>query len=376
MTFAPSSSLRLGVRAALVEGAWVPGDVLVEGGRIAAAGVAPAGRGGVAVPGLLDLHINGFAGVDFLAADDDGYRDAGLALAAHGVTGYVPTFITSPLEDYAAALPVAARAMDDGGPGARVLGVHLEGPYLSPRWPGAHDPAHLRTPDPAEAAELFRGPVRIVTLAPELPGGLELVSQLAAAGVVVSVGHTDADGVVAADAFDRGARAITHLYNAHRRWTPRDPGPAGIALTRPGVTVQAIVDHVHLAPETATVAFRAAAGRFSLVTDAIAAAGRGPGVYRLGRREVEVRDGRAELATGELAGSVLAMDVAVRNLVGCGASLADAVAAASAVPARLLGRRDLGVLRRGERADVAVLDDDLQVVRTLVAGAEAFARPA
>jgi N-acetylglucosamine-6-phosphate deacetylase len=371
---AATSPNRLGVRAALVDGAWLPGDVLIEGDRIAVLGVAPAGRDGVAVPGLLDLHINGFAGVDFLAADDAGYRDAGVALAAHGVTGYVPTFITSPLDDYGAALEVAARAMEDGGPGARVLGVHLEGPYLSPRWPGAHDPAHLRTPDAAEAAELTGGPVRIVTLAPELPGGLELVAQLAAAGVVVSVGHTDADGEVVGAAFDRGARAITHLYNAHRRWTPREPGPAGVALARPDVTVQAIVDHVHLAPETAAVAFRAAPGRFSLVTDAIAAADRGPGVYRLGRREVEVRDGRAELATGELAGSVLAMDGALRNLVGCGASLAAAAGAASVVPARMLGRRDLGALRPGGPADVAVLDDELQVARTVVRGREAFAR--
>jgi N-acetylglucosamine-6-phosphate deacetylase len=327
------------------------------------------------VPGFLDLHINGLVGVDFLSTDDDGYRTASEALAATGVTGYLPTFITSPLADYGAALEVAARAARrDGQDGARVLGVHLEGPYLSPSWPGAHDPQHLRAPDVDEALALCgRGPVRMVTLAPELDGGLDLVAALSARGIAVSCGHSDADAASAHAAFDRGARAITHLYNAHRRWAPRDPGLGGVALVRPGVTVQAIVDHVHLAPEAAYAAFLAARGRFSLVTDAMEAAGRGPGTYRLGRREVEVRDGRAELADGLLAGSVLTMDAAVRNLVGCGASLAEAAHAAAAVPARLLGRPDLGVLRPGAPADITVLDDDLRVVRTLVGGTERFA---
>jgi N-acetylglucosamine-6-phosphate deacetylase len=265
--------------------------------------------------------------------------------------------------------------MEEGGEhGARVLGVHLEGPYLSPRWPGAHDPALLRPPNVAEALELCdAGPVRMVTLAPELDGALELVEALAARGIVVSCGHSDADAATANAAFDHGARAITHLYNAHRRWAPRDPGIGGAALVRPGVTVQAIVDHVHLAPEASYAAFLAARGRFCLVTDAMEAAGRGPGTYRLGNREVEVRDGRAELSEGLLAGSVLTMDQAVRNLVGCGASLADAVHAAATAPAQLIGRPELGVLRPGGRADITVLDDELRVVRTLVGGAERFA---
>jgi N-acetylglucosamine-6-phosphate deacetylase len=364
---------RLGVRAALVGGELVPGDVLVDGPLVAAVGAGPAGAAGVAVPGFLDLHINGYAGVDFLFADEDGWARAGEALAATGVTGFLPTFITSPLGDLRAALDVATRAAGDGG-GARVLGVHLEGPYLSPQWPGAHDPEHLRSPDVDEALALCdAGPVRMVTLAPELAGGLELVEALTARGIVVSCGHSDADVATATAAFDRGARAITHLYNAHRRWAPRDPGIGGAALVRPGITVQAIVDHVHLAPEAAYAAFLAARGRFALVTDAMEAAGQGPGTYRLGRRQVEVRDGRAQLTDGLLAGSVLTMDTAVRNLVGCGASLADAVHAATAAPARLLGRPDLGTLHPGGTADVVVLDDALRVVRTLVAGEERFA---
>jgi N-acetylglucosamine-6-phosphate deacetylase len=200
-----------------------------------------------------------------------------------------------------------------------------------------------------------------------------LVQALAERGVVVSIGHTDADAAVANAAFDRGARAITHLYNAHRRWTARDPGVAGAALVRPGVTVQAIVDHVHLAPEASYAAFLAARDRFSLVTDAMEAAGQGDGVYRLGRREVSVHGARAELSDGLLAGSVLTMDAAVRNLHACGAALADAVWAATGAPARLLGDPALGVLRVGGLADVTVLDEELRVVRTLVGGVERFA---
>jgi N-acetylglucosamine-6-phosphate deacetylase len=365
--------MRLGVRAAVVDGELVPGDVVVDGPAVVAVGAQPAGRRGIAVPGFVDVHINGVAGVDFLSTDVDGYRRAGEALARTGVTGYVPTFITSPMDDYAGALQTARAAMEEGVEGARVLGVHLEGPYLSPRWPGAHDPEHLRRPDVDEALALCEEGVVMMTLAPELEGALEVVAALAARGIVVSCGHSDADAAAANAAYDAGARAITHIHNAHRRWAPRDPGLAGVALVRPGVTVQAIVDHVHLAPESGYAAFLAARGRFALVTDAIEAAGRGPGTYRLGRRQVHVRDGRAELADGLLAGSVLTMDTAVRNLVGSGATLAGAVHAAATVPARLVGRPDLGVLRPGGAADVAVLDEDLQVVRTLVRGAERFA---
>jgi N-acetylglucosamine-6-phosphate deacetylase len=362
--------MELGVSAALVDEALVPGDVRIVGGQVTEVGVPPApGAHGVAVPGFIDLHINGFAGVDFLTAEADDYAAVGRALAATGVTAYVPTFVTSPLGTFQEALRVVGDAAPDGGP--RLLGVHLEGPFISRRWKGAHDERHIRDPDRALAGRLCdAGPVVIVTLAPERPSGLELVEYLCDRGIVVSCGHSDADAETAHRAFDRGARAVTHLYNAHRRWQPRDPGLAGAALVRDDVTVQAIVDDVHLASETAYAAFLAARTRFSLVTDAIAAAGLPPADSRLGHLNVQVRDGEVRLPDGTLAGSVLTMDSAVAKLVAKGASLEAAVHAASRAPALLIGRPDLGLIAVGHPADITVLDDDLRVVRTLVRGAE------
>lgn len=361
--------MRLGVRGALVGGAELTGDVEVEDGRIVAVGRSPAGAAGLAVPGFVDLQVNGFAGVDFLAAAPEDYAVAGEALAAAGVTAYQPTLITSAPGALRAALAVVA-AGGERSP-IRVLGAHLEGPFLSPSWPGAHPPEHLRDPDPDLLDELLAaGPVAAVTLAPELPGALELVESLAARGVNVRIGHTDADAATAHAAFDRGATAITHIHNAHRRFAARDPGPAGAALAREDVTVTAIVDGVHLADETVAGVRRAAGPRLCLVSDAIAAAGMGDGRYRLGQVEVEVRDGRSTRPDGTLAGSVGTIGAAVRRLAASGVPLAEAVHAATRAPALLAGRPDLGLLAPGAPADVAVLDEELRVTRTLVAGVE------
>jgi N-acetylglucosamine-6-phosphate deacetylase len=359
------------VSAALVGSSLVAGDLLVDEGRIAGIGMRPAGRTGLATSGFIDAQVNGFGGVDFLAADRDEYESAGAALAATGVTAYQPTFISSPLDAYRDALAVVGGLERPGGP--RLLGAHLEGPFLSPRWPGAHNPDNIVAVDPALAAKLCdAGPVRFMTVAPEVPGGLELVSLLVERGIVVSLGHSDADAAQAHAAFDRGARAVTHIFNAQRRWRPRDPGLAGAALTREGVTVQAIVDLIHTAPESAYAAFLACGRRFALTTDAIMAAGLPEGVYRLGDRAVQVAGGAARLEDGTLAGGVSTMDRSVRNLVSLGATVAQALRAASSAPARLLGRTDLGAIRIGAPADVAVLNDELRVTRTLVEGEEVF----
>jgi N-acetylglucosamine-6-phosphate deacetylase len=366
--------VRLGVSRAIVDGAVVPGDVDLREGMIAAVGVEPAGSSGTATPGFVDLQVNGFAGVDFLGADAGGYRTAGDALLATGVTAYQPTFISSPPEVYDRALRIAAQAQRDTL-APRLLGVHLEGPFLAPERAGAHDPAHLRAPSVAFAEHLLAaGPVTCMTLAPELPGGLELVEELVRRGVLVSLGHSDADASASHAAFDRGARTVTHLHNAQRRFAARDPGLSGVAQTRADVVVQAIVDGVHLAPETAKLAWLASRGRFALVTDAIAAAGLPDGEYRLGDRQVEKRGLEVRLADGTLAGSVLTMPDAIRNLVGLGAGLPEAVGAATRVPAELIGRPELGRLIPGTPADITILDEDLTVQATYVAGALAFDR--
>jgi N-acetylglucosamine-6-phosphate deacetylase len=281
-----------------------------------------------------------------------------------GVTSFQPTFITAQEADLVAAL----REVPDD---PRVVGVHLEGPFLSPARLGAHPAEARRDPDPALLERLLdAGPVSYMTIAPELPGALELVDLLQARRIVVSCGHSNATAGEAHAAFDRGARTVTHLFNAMRPLGHRDPGIAGAALARDDVVVQAIVDGVHLAPETVRLVWRAAAGRLALVTDAIAAAGNGDGGYRLSGVEVTVRDGVARRDDGVLAGSILTMIEAVRNLHDLGVPLVQAVEAASRVPARVIGRDDLGTIRPGARADVVVLDDRLEVSRVLLSGRE------
>jgi N-acetylglucosamine-6-phosphate deacetylase len=357
--------VRLGVEAALVDGELVTGDVELADGRVGAVGLGGARGRGIAVPGFVDLQVNGFGGVDFLAADADGYRRAGAAMLRTGVTAYLPTLITSPEADVLAAL----REVPAGNRAPRIAGVHLEGPFLSPLRLGTHPAGARRDPDTGLLDRLLDGgPVALTTLAPELPGADRLIARLRERGVAVSLGHSDATAAEAAAAFDAGARTVTHLFNAMRPFAHRDPGIAGAALARDDVVVQLIVDGVHLAPEAVQVVRRAAAGRVALVTDAIMAAGLGDGSYALGTVEVEVADGVARGPGGVLAGSVLTMDQAIRNLHALGAPLAEAVGAATSVPARVLGRPDLGRLEPGLPADVVVLDDRLEVVRVLAAG--------
>jgi N-acetylglucosamine-6-phosphate deacetylase len=357
--------MKLGVEAALVGGALVPGDVEVVDGIVTGYGLANGNGGRIAVPGFVDLQVNGFAGVDLMGADADGYRRAGEALLETGVTAYLPTFISAPEEDVLAALG----NVPSNCTGARILGVHLEGPFLSPKRLGIHPPSARRDPDPALLERLLgAGPVRLMTLAPELPGALELIDRLLVGGVAVSLGHSDATAEEATVAFDRGARAVTHLFNAMRPFRHRDPGLAGAALARDDVVIQIILDGIHLAQETARVVCQSAAGRVALVTDAVAAAGMGDGVYLLGGFEIEVRDGVVRGADDVLAGSALTMIDAVRNLAGLGIPLADAIAAATTVPARVLGRPELGRLEIGAEADLLVLDDNLEIERVCVGG--------
>lgn len=357
---------RLGVASAVVAGAIVAGDIEVLDGRVAAVGCAPAGRRGLAVPGLIDLHVHGCGGVDFLHADDGCRVTADRCLLAGGVTAYQPALMSAPPDVLAAALARLAHATD-GGP--RMLGAHLEGPFLAPGRLGTHDPRHRRDPDVALLDRLLAaGPVAEVTLAPELPGALELVAVLVARDVVVSVGHTDATAAQARAAFAAGARSATHLGNAMRPLHHREPGVIGAALTTAGVTVELIVDGHHMDDDMVRVIWQAAGDRVALVSDGTAAAGMPDGTYTIGDRVLHAADGAVRDDDGVLAGSALTMIDAVRNLHALEIALPAAVAAASRVPARLARRDDLGTLRPGATGDVVVLDDALTVRETFVGG--------
>jgi len=360
--------MRLGVEAALVDGVFVAGDVEVEDGRVAAVGVPTGGGRGFAVPGFIDLQVNGFGGVDFLDADGAAYRRAGDALLETGVTAYLPTLITSPEEQVLAAMREVP-ADDTARP--RILGMHLEGPFLSPNRLGTHEASARRDPDPALLDRLLdAGPVRLMTLAPELPGADALIDRLLERGVVVSLGHTDATAAQANAAFDRGAKSVTHLFNAMRPFLHRDPGIVGAALARDDVHVSIILDGIHLAPETARTVWSAAHGRMALVTDAIAAAPRAEGPSSLGELDLQVHEGAVRGPDGVLAGSVLTMIEAVRSLHALGVRLEDAVCAATVAPARVLGDSELGRIDAGHPADIVVLNDRVEIERVIVAGVE------
>jgi N-acetylglucosamine-6-phosphate deacetylase len=357
--------VRLDVEAALVGGVLVRGDVEIEDGVVVDVGLAGGSSGRIAIPGFVDLQVNGFGGVDFLAASGADYAQAGEALLQTGVTAFQPTFITAGEGTILDAL----RAMPPNGSTPHVIGAHLEGPFLSPERLGTHPFEHRRDPDLELLDRLLDvGRVTAMTLAPELPGADAVIRRLLERGVVVSAGHTNATAEQANDAFDLGISTVTHLFNAMRPFRSRDPGIIGVALTRPEVFVQLIVDGHHLADETVRLVWAAAGGRLALVSDATAGAAFGGGSYQLGDVAIEVADGPPTREDGVLAGTVLTMIDAVRNLHALGISFEDAVGAATAVPARIVGRSDLGILEPGAAADIVVLDDRLEIVNVVCAG--------
>ena len=356
------------------------GWVLVEGDRIvqvgegrAPLGAADGGRYAVLVPGFVDIHNHGGGGVAFA----DGAEAALTARDAHlrqGTTTVVASLVTDTVD----TLVEQARALRPLVEAGELGGIHLEGPWLSERWCGAHPPHLLVDPDPADVAALADAAgeaLVMVTLAPERAGALDAVRLLTARGVRVAVGHSDATYAQTRAAVAAGATVATHLYNGCRPLHHREPGPTTALLEDPRVAVESIVDGTHLHDAVVRSVARQAGDRWVLVSDAMAAALVGDGDYRLGTLDVQVRDGVARLAApgpdgapGSIAGSTLSLDRAVRTAVAAGVPLRDAVHAATAAPADAIGRDDLGRLARGCRADLVGLDEGLRVRRVMRAG--------
>lgn len=365
--------------------------VEIEGGLISSVGKAPARSTGATgssapvldadgcavLPGFVDLQVNGALGVD-LTTEPERIGEVAAFLPRCGVTSFMPTVISSSPADTERAIDVLqtwriGAAFVAGG--ARSLGVHLEGPFLNPDRAGAHPRCQLRPPSMNESSTWSpaRG-VAMVTLAPELPGAAGVIADLVARGVVVCAGHTDTTSSVLDAAVGAGLSGATHLFNAMGTMSARRPGAVGALLDRGDLIVGLIVDGLHVDPTLVRLAWRLlGAERVALVSDAMAALGLANGDYVIGATSVVVTDDGARTADGVLAGSLLRLDAAVRNLVDfTGCSVHDASIAASTTPARLARRYDIGRLAHGMAADVVLVDSGLRVVATVVAGNVVF----
>jgi N-acetylglucosamine-6-phosphate deacetylase len=373
------SVLLAGGRLVTPDGVLDPGWILVTSGLIAAVGPGDSRdqvarglpvtelRGRWVLPGFVDLHVHGGGGTSFTEGSDDDARNAAAFHREHGSTTMLASLVTAPVPELEARADMLAGLADEGV----IAGLHLEGPFVSAARCGAQDPRHMIAPDVAVFERLHtaaRGHLRVITLAPELPGAAGVIRAAVRAGVTVAVGHTDATAEVTSAAVAAGATHATHLFNGMRPWHHREPGPAGALLDRDEVTCEIVADGVHLHDMTVRLAARAAGpGRLVLVTDAMAAAGMPDGRYRLGSRSVEVTGGVARLV-GEagypsaIAGSTATMAAIVRHAVVAGLSVPQASAAASTTPARVLGLGDrTGALRPGLTADLVLCDDDYRL---------------
>ncbi|MGN6169764.1 MAG: N-acetylglucosamine-6-phosphate deacetylase [Solirubrobacteraceae bacterium] len=369
--------MRLRSERIVCPGGTLAGEVVVADGRIASVDAEANEDQEVVelgdrwlVPGYIDVHVHGGGGAQCNTADAEEIAEVARFHASRGTTGLVATTFPEPMDELSGALAAIARCT-----APTLLGSHLEGPFLRRARPGAMDPSVFMNPDVEQLERLLAaggGRVRVATVAPELPGALKLVELLARAGVVVSLGHTNATGAEIRDAVDAGATAATHLFNAMAPFHHRRPGAAGAVLDMPEVSCELICDGIHVDPVAMRLAYRAKGAQgIRLVTDAMSAAGMPDGEYRLGGRPVIVAGGRAVLKGGRsIAGSTLTMESAVQNAVRfLRISVEEAVLMASTNSARLIGLHGRkGEIKPGYDADLVVLDEVLAVQATMVAG--------
>ncbi|WP_336053460.1 N-acetylglucosamine-6-phosphate deacetylase [Streptomyces sp. CA2R101] len=382
----PGRTVLTGARIARPSGVVEPGRITVEGGRIgdvhsrevdldeAAAGRVVDLTDHLIVPGFVDMHVHGGGGGSFSSADPEECMTVAETHRRHGTTSMVASTVTGELTDLARQAAVLAELVQQG----ELAGIHFEGPFISAHRCGAHQPGLLRDPDPADVRKLLdaaHGTASMMTVAPELPGGLESVRLLADAGVIAALGHTDSDYDATRRAIEAGATVATHLFNAMPPLGHRAPGPVAALLEDERITVELINDGTHLHPAILQLAVReAGAGRVAFITDAMGAAGMNDGMYPLGPMQVEVKDGVARISSGptagSIAGSTLTLDRAFRRAVTLdGLTVDQAVQALSATPARLLGIDDrTGSLQTGKDADLVVLDAAYEVVGVMRRG--------
>ncbi|QRG66410.1 N-acetylglucosamine-6-phosphate deacetylase [Brevibacillus choshinensis] len=365
------------------------GLVVVEGQTIQFAG--PAGnytgdmpqqvlevKEGWITPGFIDIHMHGIEGHDTMDGTPESLQAISRALTRFGVTTFLATTMTSPYSELETVLKSIAQNSRNGLPGAQVAGIHLEGPWINPRYKGAQKEENIAVPeldDVRRLYELAEGLIKVVTIAPEQPEALAAISWLEGQGVIVSAGHTGATFAQAAHAVEAGVRHFTHCFNAMTGLHHREPGVVGAAMYHEQLSTELIADGIHVHPAVMKILYRVkTAGRLALVSDSMRATAMGEGTYDLGGQEVHVHGEQAKLADGTLAGSILTLNRAVGNMVTLGGvPLPEAVDMASLTPASILGIADRkGRLDAGYDADIVVLDKSFEVKSTFVAGREVY----
>jgi len=378
MNKSPRKLLLRDARIVLRDGIVEDGTILIEDEHIVAVGDAHTDAeslslsGLTVLPGFIDVHIHGAVGVDVMEASADGLNEVSAYLATQGVTGWLATLVPGSDENYASVSAAVGQAMNDSR-GARVLGIHYEGPFVNSAQCGALHTEYFKTyssPKDLDALPVPENSVRMITMAPEVEGGVELVRELNRRGWLISIGHTRAELQVRDDACAAGARHMTHFMNAMAPLHHRSPGPIAWGLSRDEVTFDLIADGVHIHPFMLNLLMKTkGASGISLISDAIAATGKGDGDYQIWGETITVKNGRTANAAGSIAGSVISMLDAVRLLHSLGVSYTDLATMASSNPAKLLGiDNDCGSIDVGKRADLIALDHDGNVKLTLIGG--------